>query len=37
MDCAWCMVEQGIELGNGSHGICAEHAEEQQEESTVAA
>lgn len=25
--CAWCLCEQGIELGNGSHGICPEHAE----------
>lgn len=29
MDCAWCMIEQGIELGEGSHGICPTHAEEQ--------
>jgi hypothetical protein len=25
--CAWCLCEQGIELGNGSHGICPQHAE----------
>jgi hypothetical protein len=25
-DCAWCMTEQGQDLGNGSHGICAPHA-----------
>lgn len=23
--CAWCLAEQGLELGNGSHGICARH------------
>jgi len=26
-DCAWCLVEQGSELGEGSHGICSPHAE----------
>lgn len=26
VQCAWCMVEAGIELGNGSHGICEAHA-----------
>jgi hypothetical protein len=25
--CAWCLSEQGLELGNGSHGICAQHAD----------
>lgn len=25
--CAWCLCEQGIALGNGSHGICARHAD----------
>ncbi|WP_220196546.1 hypothetical protein [Ktedonospora formicarum] len=25
--CAWCLCEQGLELGNGSHGICPRHAE----------
>ena len=25
-DCAWCMREQGLDFGNGSHGICAFHA-----------
>jgi hypothetical protein len=24
--CAWCLIEQGLELGNGSHGICRRHA-----------
>src|SRR5689334_4835757 len=24
--CAWCLTEQGLELGNGSHGICKQHA-----------
>lgn len=26
IDCAWCMDEQGLPLGNGSHGICPSHA-----------
>lgn len=26
--CAWCLAEQGIEMGNGSHGICTRHAAE---------
>ena len=25
--CAWCLSEQGIEAGEGSHGICAVHAD----------
>jgi hypothetical protein len=25
-DCAWCMTEQGQDLGNGSHGICGDHS-----------
>jgi hypothetical protein len=25
--CAWCLCEQGLELGNGSHGICTRHAD----------
>ena len=25
-DCAWCMTEQGQDLGNGSHGICPLHS-----------
>jgi hypothetical protein len=25
-DCAWCLDEQGLPLGNGSHGICSLHA-----------
>jgi hypothetical protein len=24
--CAWCLSEQDIEPGNGSHGICVQHA-----------
>ena len=24
-DCAWCMVQAGVPLGEGSHGICARH------------
>ena len=24
--CAWCLSEQGLEPGNGSHGICVQHA-----------
>jgi len=30
--CAWCNEEQGITQGNGSHGICENHAEEQYEQ-----
>lgn len=26
-DCAWCNAEAGREQGEGSHGICGEHAE----------
>lgn len=26
VQCAWCLTEQGRPLGNGSHGICTEHA-----------
>jgi hypothetical protein len=26
--CAWCLCEQGIDLGSGSHGICALHADQ---------
>ena len=26
--CAWCLCEQGIEMGEGSHGICSRHADE---------
>jgi hypothetical protein len=25
--CAWCLSEQGIAAGEGSHGICVPHAE----------
>lgn len=25
--CAWCLSEQGIAAGEGSHGICAKHAD----------
>lgn len=28
-DCAWCRKEADQEMGNGSHGICKEHAEEE--------
>jgi hypothetical protein len=24
--CAWCLSEQGIPAGEGSHGICKPHA-----------
>jgi hypothetical protein len=24
--CAWCLSEQGIAAGEGSHGICKQHA-----------
>ena len=24
--CAWCLSEQGIPAGEGSHGICRQHA-----------
>jgi hypothetical protein len=24
-DCAWCLAEQGLAFGDGSHGICARH------------
>jgi hypothetical protein len=26
--CAWCLSEQGIEAGKGSHGICTQHADQ---------
>ena len=25
--CAWCLSEQGLAFGEGSHGICKEHAD----------
>lgn len=25
--CAWCLKEKGIPAGEGSHGICKEHAD----------
>jgi hypothetical protein len=25
--CAWCLREQDLELGSGSHGICPKHAD----------
>jgi len=25
LDCAWCLAEQNIPAGNGSHGICPRH------------
>lgn len=24
--CAWCLAEQGLPAGEGSHGICKKHA-----------
>lgn len=30
LDCAWCLREQGRPMGNGSHGICARHAREEE-------
>jgi hypothetical protein len=24
--CAWCLREQGLPMGHGSHGICTMHA-----------
>lgn len=27
-DCAWCLADAGLPAGNGSHGICAAHAEQ---------
>ncbi len=26
--CAWCLAEQGLAFGEGSHGICSFHAEQ---------
>lgn len=28
LKCAWCLSEQGIPAGEGSHGICRKHADE---------
>jgi hypothetical protein len=25
VQCAWCLLEQGLPLGAGSHGICERH------------
>jgi hypothetical protein len=25
--CAWCLSEQGVAAGEGSHGICRKHAD----------
>lgn len=25
--CAWCLAEQGVPAGEGSHGICKKHAD----------
>jgi hypothetical protein len=25
--CAWCLSEQGVAAGEGSHGICKKHAD----------
>lgn len=30
--CAWCNEEQGQPQGDGSHGICKHHAEEQYQQ-----
>ena len=27
VECAWHLQEAGLPLGNGSHGICKEHAD----------
>jgi hypothetical protein len=29
LQCAWCNEEQGIPQGEGTHGICTPHAQEQ--------
>jgi hypothetical protein len=26
LPCAWCLSEQGVAAGEGSHGICKKHA-----------
>lgn len=31
-DCAWCLDEAGEEMGEGSHGICPRHADEQYQQ-----
>ena len=28
ISCAWCLSEQGIPAGEGSHGICPRHVEQ---------
>lgn len=28
LDCAWCLAEQGLPMGEDSHGICTRHAEQ---------
>lgn len=33
--CAWCMVEAGVPLGNGSHSICQRHAEQVVEQARI--
>jgi hypothetical protein len=35
--CAWCLSEQGMPMRNGSHGICARHADLQRRKQQVAA
>ena len=30
ISCAWCLAEQGLPFGEGSHGICDAHAEQLQ-------
>jgi len=31
ISCAWCNEEQGKPQGNGSHGICIPHAQQEYE------
>jgi hypothetical protein len=31
-DCAWCLQEQGLPMGEGSHGICGMHARQAMEQ-----
>lgn len=26
VSCAWCLAEAGLPMGEGSHGICKDHA-----------
>lgn len=36
LDCAWCLKEAGLPMGNGSHGICQRHAAIVEEQARVA-